>query len=400
MTDNWNCRIAEKQDTEQVKALWQQCFDDTPQFVNWYFDKYYCAEHTLGIFDHDQLQASAQVIPYQLKLRGTIVDCGYVVGVDTAPEARNKGYARTLLQECLKMQRQKKQLISLLMPFEGQFYYRYGWPFCYFHQQIKVKPQELRCAAKSWGTVRQADLSAVDTIKALQRIYSVFTTIYDGCVQRTEQNWKLLLEDAALEQTKCYVIEKGQVAWGYCLWTEIDDHGQKTALIREMAWCHADAKAGLLQFLMENVPEQQMLWLELPQDDLLSYQLAVSKTAAVNYPFLMARIVDVKQCLEFFQYSKEINIVFLLDVKDAFAPWNNSVFWVQIEKGRASVMAMKVKAEAGVHITIEGLSQLIMGARSVLQLQQQGELQANETGLKLMQQLWPKEKFLYINEYY
>ncbi len=401
MSDAAICRMAEQEDTAQVKALWQQCFDDTPQFVQWYFERYYQAGNTLGIFEQNKLLASAQVIPYQINLCGNTGACGYVVGVDTAPEARNRGYARTLLLECLKLQRQRKQIISLLMPFEGQFYYRYGWPFCYFHQQIKIKPQELRCAAKKWGTVHQADLFDADTISELQRIYEAFTTYYNGAVQRSGRNWQLLLEEAELEQTRCYFIEDAGNVQGYCMWTPMkDDTANETAFIREMAWCSADAKAGLLQFLMEQVPAEQTLWLELPQDDALVYQLAAAKTAVVQYPFLMARIVDVKQYLEWRSYPADMDKTFLMNVRDKFASWNDGSFLVQIKDGKALVTSMNIGADVGIHITIEGLSQLVMGARSVVQLQQQGDLQATQTGMELLRQLWPEQPSLYINEYY
>ena len=49
MADTILCRQATAQDLQQVQALWQQCFDDTPSFVQWYFSRYYRAEHTLGI---------------------------------------------------------------------------------------------------------------------------------------------------------------------------------------------------------------------------------------------------------------------------------------------------------------------------------------------------------------
>ena len=392
MSDAVSCRAADRNDTEQVKALWSCCFDDTPSFVDWYFERYYKPEYTTGIFHNQKLMASAQVIPYQIQLRGSTVDCGYVVGVDTAPEARNRGYARRLLLECLQMQRKEKQSISLLMPFEGQFYYRYGWPFCYFHQQIKIMPKELRCAAKTWGTIRQVALQ--DAVIELQRVYQLFTAAYEGYVKRTEHSWQLLMEDAALDQTVCYLIEENGQAEGYCLWTEMKD----CVFIREMAWCSESARAGLLQFLMENVPEERQLWLELPDDDILAWQLAVSKTSVVRYPFLMARIVDVKQCLETLEYDKELKMEFRMHVQDEFAPWNHGVFKVVIETGKASVQE-NYTADADVLITVEGLSQMVMGARSAVKLKRQNQLQASKDAIQMLEQIW-SENPLYINEYY
>lgn len=395
MTDAVVCRQAETQDREQVKALWSQCFDDTPAFVQWYFRQYYRQENTLGIFSGEQLLASAQVIPYQIRLRGSDMSCGYVVGVDTAPEARNRGYARTLLLHCLQLQRERIQHISLLMPFEGQFYYRYGWPFCYFHQQMELAPSQLRCAAKPWGTVQTITWQQAAAI--LPPIYQTFVQHYDGTVQRSAQNWKNLLEDAALESTTCYVIMQNDQAAGYCLWADMPNK----VLIREMAWCQEEARAGLLHFLMQNVPTDKTLWLELPDDDALAYQLASDKKAVIRYPFLMARIVDVKQCLEALSYPVEQDAVLRLMVKDSFAVWNHGLFAVHLHRGQASVTMLEgeIPKETDITVTIEGLSQLVMGARSAQQLCRQGQLQADQTQLALLQQLWPAQN-LYINEYY
>ena len=398
------CRMAEEADTGQVQALWSQCFDDTPAFVDWYFSRYYRPENTIGIFDSQKLLASAQVIPYHIRLRGKAMDCGYVAGVDTAPEARNRGYARRLLKECLEMQRRNRQPISLLMPFEGQFYYRYGYPFCYFHQQIKINPKELRCAAKPWGSVRETDAFAA--IDDLQRIYQQFTAVYDGFVVRSRENWQLLLEDGLLDQTSCFLMEQDGRAEGYCFWTELED----TVLIREMAWCTENARGGMLQFLMDTMPGGKKLWLELPDDDILAYQLAAVKTSVVRYPFLMARIVDVKACLEAFCYPEEANTSFRMQVKDGFAAWNNGLFSVTFADGQASVDKLQEadtecrvsgadRSIIDINVTIEGLSQLVMGARSVLQLMLQGELEAESGVAELLQRLWPVQN-LYINEYY
>lgn len=396
MADTILCRQATVQDLQQVQALWKQCFDDTPSFVQWYFSRYYRAEHTLGIFDDAALLASAQIIPYTIGVRDSRLDCAYIVGVDTAPQARHKGYAKKLLLACLEEQRRRKQPISLLMPFEGQFYYRYGWSFCYFHQRLLLQPQELRCAAREWGTIKQIDL--FEAQGQLADIYARFAAPYHGAVIRTKQQWRLLLEDAALENTQCFLLEKDGAAQGYCLWTPL----KGKIFIREMAWIQEQAKAGLLWFLQDVMPEQHQLWLELPQDDALVYQLAAVKDAVRLYPFLMARIVDVAQCLEQLSYPM-LQAQLILSVSDCFAPWNHHSFLLCLDGGIAKVQIVEAENMPEVHhvaITIEGLSQLVMGTRSAGQLQRQDLLQVeNDSALQLLEQLWPP-KSTYINEYY
>ncbi len=402
-------RIATNDDMPQVLNLWQTCFDDTMKFVLWYFARYWKAEHTLGVFEQHEneelLQASAQVIPYNLQIRNTALSCGYIVGVDTAPEARNKGYAKQLLRECLCMQREKQQVISLLMPFEGQFYYRYGWPFCYFHQRIITEPKELRCAAKAWGTVRKVDL--FEAQQEMQHVYDAFAKRYHGSVNRTAEQWQLQLEDAQIEHTICFLIEdEHQQVQGYFLWTPLKDK----CFVREIAWCHERAKAGMLYYLMQNIVEGEKIWIDLPEDDTLKYQMAAAKKDIVLYPFLMARIVDVKQCLEAICYP-DIETELILTVQDAFAEWNTGTYHITISNSSAQVnkvdetenTVLKHKNIPHATISIDGLSQLIMGTCSAEKLIQQEILccdtDTEQNLIQILQNIWPQQ-CNYINEYY
>lgn len=403
------CRIVTKEEQAHVMKLWETCFDDTVQFVSWYFARYWNADYTLGIYEQqetkEQLQASAQVIPYTLSVRDTTIPCGYVVGVNTAPEARNKGYAKQLLKECLHMQRMNRQPISLLMPFEGQFYYRYGWPFCYFHQRIVTEPNQLRCIAKQWGTVHKVDLFGAQ--KEMEQVYSQFTKNYHGTIKRNTEQWKLQLEDAKLEQTDCFLIEdEQQTVQGYFLQTRLDGK----CFVREMAWCHESAKNGMLHYLMQTVTDGMKLWLELPEEDDLKYHLAASKTDIVLYPFLMARIVDVKQCLETIHYPVQ-HAKLLLNISDDFAEWNTGRYVIEIQNGRGSVLnldeityeQLQSSGILAASLSIDALSQMVMGTKNAESLFYSENIICPKTHQQamicLLNQLWPKQQN-YINEYY
>lgn len=403
------CRLVKEEEMPQVMQLWNTCFDDTIKFVVWYFARYWKAEYTIGVFEQieneDVLQASAQVIPYNVNIRDISLSCGYIVGVDTAPQARNRGYAKHLLKECLKLQKERGQVMSLLMPFEGQFYYRYGWKYCYFHQRVVIDPKELSCSASAWGTIRKVDL--YEAQKELQRVYETFIARYHGTVNRTEEQWKLQLEDAQMEHTICFIIEdEMNSAQGYFLWTPL----KGKCFVREIAWCNERAKAGMFYYLMHNVAEGDKLWLELPEDDSLKYALATSKTDICLYPFLMARIVDVKCCLEAIRYPIE-SAELLLCVHDEFAEWNTGTYHVVIENGQAKISKRDilgvVSAETVkllmVELSIDALSQLVMGAMDAEKLMIEERLfcqkESEKAVVTLLQRLWPRQNN-YINEYY
>ena len=113
----------------------------------------------------------------------------------------------------------------------------------------------------------------------------------------------------------------------------------------------------------------------------------------------MARIVDVVQCLEAIHYPLQQALVDLA-VTDTFAPWNQGVFRLQVREGRGHVQPQLPATEAAVLVTIEGLSQLVFGVRSVAQLIRQNMLHVCDAAVQeLLEQLWPVQN-TYINEYY
>lgn len=383
------CRVMQSNDTEAVKHLWKICFEDTEQFVDWYFQEYYHPENTLGIFSEGSLQASAQMIPYTIQLRQAPCSVSYIVGVDTAPDARNRGYAKRLLYQCLEKMRQRRLPLALLMPFAGHFYYRYGFTFCYVQKQYQVAPKELRCAAEEYGQVQMAD--GADWVSALNHVYESFVQFFHGWAYRDAGHWKNLIADGKMEGIHCYLLQHNGQVEGYCFagWRE------DTFFVREIAYLHEEARKGLLYFLQ--MQPAQTLLLYMDDEDPLLLQLANAKTV-VQAPFLMTRIVDVPLCLKMLAVQEGMP-AWTLSIIDDFLPWNNGSFLIA-QTNEKLIVTPVIKAESDVIMSIEALAQLMMGAQTTAQLERMGLLKIHKDSLRIfLQQLWPKMSN-YINEYY
>jgi len=101
----------------------------------------------------------------------------------------------------------------------------------------------------------------------------------------------------------------------------------------------------------------------------------------------------------------------LLTIEDAFAEWNTGSYYLETQNGQVCVS--KVAADAleqlrssGIYevaMSIDSLSQLVMGARSAADLMRHELLDCQdavrETIVQVLNQLWPEQKN-YINEYY
>lgn len=400
------CHAVSSADTDAVRKLWECCFEDSGAFVQWYFDSYYRPEQTLGVYTDEGIVASAQVIPYDVSLRGGVIPAGYVVGVDTDPAHRRRGYARTLLLECLKQMKEQKQPIGFLMPFEGRFYYRYGWQYVCFHQVVRCKAAEMLTTARQWGMLKGIPArEAKNHIPELDGIYRAFVEDYDGAVQRTPQKWQDTLTDMEMEHAVCYLLQHpdtGEMV-GYFYYLVLKD---KRISIPEIAWVDETARKALLWYITDLVPEDYSLEMHLPADDSLMYELATNKRAVFMEPFVMARIVDVKQCLEQLGKGKPGQRM-TLQVADSFAEWNDASFLLQCNtEGSVQVLRPEENLDdtaaqkADLEISVEGLTLLVMGSRSAGQLHKAGMLKTdNAEALQMINEMFPETK-LFFNEYY
>lgn len=111
---------------QQVFELWKACFEDTEEFISFYFDRKYQDENALVYEENKEAIASLQMIPYPMTWAGTMIRTSYISGACTLPVARNKGIMTQLLTEAFRQMQQKDMDISSLIPAEPWLYAYYG----------------------------------------------------------------------------------------------------------------------------------------------------------------------------------------------------------------------------------------------------------------------------------
>jgi predicted acetyltransferase len=392
-------QLLEKIHTPDVKALWQYCFDDAPSFVDWYFENYYVPSNTLGAFERSDLVAALQMIPYTVFIRNTPLPVSYIVGISTAAHARGGGIGKELLRSSLVEMKNKGHFLSLLMPFEGSFYFPYDWNFCYFHHRYTLDLEELRLLRTNFGNFEKVEPK--NHIPLLNELYTQFVSSTHGYVIRTPQNWIHLIEDLAFEEGHCYVLKDKEVPIGYVLYY----FDKEKIVIREMAYTTPLAKRAFFDFFYKHRSHKKSLTWSSPVNDLTYSQIGTSKISTHLYPFLTARIVDVVGLLSALHYTEDMPRV-RLKITDTLAPWNDGIFIFEVKnkKGiiQTCVQSPSHEASYDVSISIGGLSQLIMGFVDVDTLISEGILDIlgkNEDFSSFLAKTFPKMTN-YINEYY
>jgi GNAT superfamily N-acetyltransferase len=79
--------------------------------------------------DH-RIVSHVSIYPRQVyTAEGYLLKTGIIGGVATHPDYRNKGYATTLLRECIRIMERQEYDLSLLWPSVADFYRKLGWEY-------------------------------------------------------------------------------------------------------------------------------------------------------------------------------------------------------------------------------------------------------------------------------
>lgn len=387
-------RLVSPSDTKAVYELWQYCFADEEDFAQWYFKDYYQPENTLGVYEGERLLAATQITTYTIRLREKNVKAGYVVGVSTSPDARRQGLGQEMLTGALRLMRARGQFVSLLMPFEGAFYYRYHWQFAYFKQRLSLPVSELRGLAKPYGQWRLVE--AREYLPELAAIYAAFCQGRNGYVLRTSADWERLLMDVALGKGFCCMLYHEGVPEGYVFYTM---HGEDIQVI-EMAYSHYQARGGLLDYFYGHRSHRKNFSWAAPADDMLAYELPKSKDVLTLYPYLMLRVVDAEQALLQLDYPKARPLTIRLKLIDDLASWNNGIFTLSVTDGRGQLTRQADDSPWDIQMDVGTLSLCLSGGADCRQLIWRGDILARDDALlEKWCALWPKQNN-WINEDY
>ena len=109
---------------KEARALWQLSFGDTDEFLDRYFDLVYREEDVLLAEEGSKAIGHLQFPQLILSLGEETLPAGYVVAVCTHPDHRGKGIMRPLLQEALRREKARGDVVSVLLPAE-EWLYRY-----------------------------------------------------------------------------------------------------------------------------------------------------------------------------------------------------------------------------------------------------------------------------------
>lgn len=161
---------AQNKDIPYLKDLWRECFDDTEEFIEFYYQFIFNKDETLLIWDGNVPVAALQMIPYQIKEGQNTYKAAYISGAMTMPSYQGKGLMRSLLTEAFEEMRKDNCRYSFLIP-QGasliDFYSKFGYKSAFPLRQEIVSVSDFNSPTcnlpKIYKTLSELDISYLYT---------------------------------------------------------------------------------------------------------------------------------------------------------------------------------------------------------------------------------------------
>ncbi|MGX9757247.1 GNAT family N-acetyltransferase [Clostridioides difficile] len=333
-------RYAKEEEIESIKEIWSYCFNDSESFMKYYFNDKYKYENTVIALDEGKIVSSLQLNQYKLSLNSKVYNTSYVVGVSTLPEGRGTGYMSKVIKFTLNELYNKGQVVSILMPIDYRLYRRFGYEHCYDQIEYTIKTDDLK-NFKSNGKMIKANLSQIDD---LIKIDKAFLNEVNGNVLKDEHYYENLFKEIQSEDGHLYTHE-GNEKDGYIVYFLQGDK----MFVKELFYKNIDALKSMLKFIYNHNTQCKIATIATPTIDKIRFILDNPKDCEIKLkPFMMGRVINVKQFIEDIDIDKDINSSIILYIEDKYIEENNGLFKVSIQNRKVMVEKLNRECTDGI----------------------------------------------------
>ena len=269
---------------DQARALWNMCFNDSPEFTELYFRERYTDHNTIGISENGAMVTVMQLLSYPFNFLNRQVASAYVSGSCPDPEQRNKGLMNKLLKKSLLQLNEHKTPICTLIPAnEGLFgfYHKSGFETVFYKNEVTLKssnlPKEKEHKYSHVVETEYTPHSFEYLDKALNR--------FNASILHTKDDYMVVLDDLKLAKGSVFAVFEQGSQVGLAI-TYLDTENEQ-AVINELLFDNDEVRAYLLHTI-ENFYQVKEI------------RLTKSATFEDGSPFGMLRIIKADDVLQIF----------------------------------------------------------------------------------------------------
>lgn len=240
---------------------------------------------------------------HDILIRGGVLRCGGVAGVAVPPESRDGGVGAAMMKAAVARMREDGFAIASLYAFREPFYAKAG--YASVGRRLKIECPAHRLPKGGGLPVQRL---GPDDWASLDPCYRSFATERNGMALRDAPRWKRVLG----EHRPLVVYAVGDPIEGYAVVSHKTEFWS-TDHVSEFVWSTPQGYAALLGVLRGLATNKRALsWFE-PGDGPFGFvHLDEGVEISLAHP-IMARMIDVKACLEACRPSGEGGFSFSTD---------------------------------------------------------------------------------------
>ncbi|BBF45188.1 acetyltransferase [Lachnospiraceae bacterium KM106-2] len=320
-----------KEHESKLRKLWKDCFGDTENYMDFYFDEKPKDSVVFAIFDEEMLCSMLWLNPYEMYVNGQRKDAYYIVGVATDQNYRSRGFMRSLLLESFAFLYNKGDAFTYLMPAAEAIYAPYDFRFIYDKERLQVK-EDLRIEEISpYEVLSWKMLSASEKENAVIFVNEILVQNFSLATARSVAYYdRLDHEMHACNGEVIVFYENGQMAG---IVPFMQEEGQVE--VAEAVFQHKVSISVISAAIAKWYPEAKIGFLE-------SYSLD-KQLSGEKKPMIMARIINMEQFLKVLTIDEDCSII--IGVKDSFIKENEGNYQITFESGMTHVMKTNDPAE-------------------------------------------------------
>ena len=194
----------------ESKELYAASFEDSENFVNYYYENMVCYNRILVLKVKDKIASMLHIVP---KCFENLGEADYYYAIATDKKHQNKGYMARLLRKALKLSHKSGKGLVYLVPSVKGLYEKFGFsPY-----GERFSPLTLCSLKEKYDNVVYTEYSEelVERLRAV--FYGKIAPLFEDYIIRDKAYYETLLKGVFVEGGKVIFLEKDGVSEGYIL---------------------------------------------------------------------------------------------------------------------------------------------------------------------------------------
>ncbi|MEU6153692.1 GNAT family N-acetyltransferase [Actinosynnema sp. NPDC047251] len=316
-----------------------------------------------AVFDGDELIGGGGIQTRHMTVPGNGPQpCAAVTSVGVKPGHRRRGVlTRVMTGQLHGLFEDQREAFAALWASEAAIYPRFGYGLAAEFTRLDVpRGAAFRPGVEVDGT-RIREVSAEEALPLVKEIYERLRPTRTGWLSRTDAHWEHHLADQEDDREGLTAFRYAVHPQGYAVYRVKSDwreRGPRNELhVRTLAAENDQAYAALYRYLLDLDHVGEVKYFTASDDPIVHLLDDARLALRARTDSLWVRLVEVDRALSLRRYLSDVDVV--LDVTDAFCPWNQARWRFTVKGGEASVR--RVDDAPDVALDVQALGAAFLG---------------------------------------